>query len=89
MWMSVWSQTSAQMVLVPTSRAPTCAPATGATAPRPTTDTVKVNAAILLPTVFELHARVGRLERVALEKGTMLPMVVLTELLGTHFSWGP
>ena len=42
MWTSACSQRSVRMVPAPTWKGPTCVPATGATAPHQTIDTVKV-----------------------------------------------
>lgn len=46
MWMNAWNQRSAQMVLAPTLKAPTCVHVTRAIPQLRTTSTVKVNTVI-------------------------------------------
>lgn len=78
MWMSAWNQRSAQMVLAPTWKAPTCVHVTRAIPRLQTTSTVKVTTVIKFPFLFELPLRICE-SVTSLRKGTMLPVI--------YFDW--
>ena len=77
MWTNAWNQRSAQMVLAPTLKDPTCVHATRATAQLQTTSTVKVSSAIRFLILFELH----------LKTETIRLVIYLTGLPRAHVGW--